>query len=86
MAKSNLGAGPWNRTLENAVAQACEGAITRLFPRIQDETIRQALAQGFAAGVEWCLSEQFDKDIAKAALAIGLDAEEAATGALRKER
>jgi hypothetical protein len=32
----------------------------------------------------WCCSEQFDADVAKAALAIGLAPEEAATGAVRK--
>ena len=54
------------------------------FENINDEKIKQALAQGFSAGVDWCCSEQFDADVAKAALAIGLAPEEAATGAVRK--
>ena len=31
-----------------------------------------------------CLSAQFDADVAKAALALGLSADEAATGAVRE--
>jgi hypothetical protein len=69
-----------------AIEQACERTIVRLFPGVRDEAIKQALAQGFLAGVDWCFSEQSDADIAEAALAIGMDPNEAATGALRKAR
>ena len=59
-------------------------AMVRLFGGINDEKIKRALTQGFSAGVDWCCSEQFDADIAKATLAIGLAPEEAVTGAVRK--
>ena len=76
--------GAWSNAFLNAVEQACETAMARLFSGVQDEAIKQALAQGFSAGVDWCCSEQFDADVAKAALAIGLAPEEAVTGAVRK--
>ena len=44
------------------------------FCGVRDEAIKQALAQGFSAGVDWCCSEKFDADVAKAALAIGMGA------------
>ena len=84
MEKSNLTEGPWDTGFSNAIEQACEMAMVRLFGGINDEKIKQALAQGFSAGVDWCCSEQFDADVAKAALAIGLAPEEAVTGAVRK--
>ena len=86
MGKSNLTNAAWNTEFSNAIEQACERAIMRLFPPIRDEAIKQALAQGFSAGVDWCFSEQFDEDIAEAALAIDMDPNEAVTGALRKAR
>jgi hypothetical protein len=86
MGKSNLTNAAWNTEFSNAIEQACERAIMRLFPPIRDEAIKQALAQGFSAGVDWCFSEQFDADVAKAALALGVSTDEAATGALRKAR
>ena len=76
--------GPWDKAFLNVIEQACVRAIERSFSDIRDETIRQALAQGFLAGVDWCCSEQFDADIAKAALAIGIEPGEAASGAIRK--
>ena len=76
--------GAWGNEFLSAVDQACEMAMVRLFGGVHDEAIKQALAQGFSAGVDWCCSEQFDADIAKAALAIGLAPEEAVTGAVRK--
>ena len=76
--------GPWDKAFLNVIEQACVRAIERSFSDIRDETIRQALAQGFLAGVDWCCSEQFDDDVAKAALAIGLASEEAVAGAIRK--
>ena len=76
--------GPWDKAFLNVIEQACVRAIERSFSEIRDEKIKQALAQGFSAGVDWCCSEQFDADVAKAALAIGLAPEEAATGAVRK--
>jgi hypothetical protein len=82
--KSNLTEGPWDTAFSNAIEQASEMAMVRLFGGVRDEAIKQALAQGFAAGVDWCCSEQFDADVAKAALAIGLASEEAVTGAIRK--
>ena len=82
--KSNLTEGPWDTAFLDAVEQACETAMARLFGGVQDKAIKQALAQDFSAGVDWCCSEQFDADIAKAALAIGLEPEEAVTGAVRK--
>jgi hypothetical protein len=84
--KSDVIDGPWDKAFLNVIEQACERAIERLFPGIRDEAIKQALAQGFLAGVDWCFSEQSDEDIAEAALAIGVSHEEAATGALRKAR
>ena len=57
-------------------------AMVRLFGGVRDEAIKQA--QGFSAGVDWCCSEQFDADMANAAVAIGLAPEEAVTGAVRK--
>ena len=74
----------WSNAFLNGVEQACETAMARLFGGVNDEQIKQALAQGFSAGVDWCCSEQFDDDVAKAALAIGLAPEEATTGAVRK--
>ena len=74
----------WVPAFLNAVEHACETAMATLFGDVNDEKIKQALAQGFSAGVDWCCSEQFDADVAKAALAIGLAPEEAATGAVRK--
>jgi len=82
--KSELTDGPWNKAFLDVVEQACERAMFRLFSGVRDEAIKQALAQGFSAGVDWCFSEQFDADIAETALAIGMDPDEAATGALRK--
>jgi hypothetical protein len=82
--KSELTDGPWNKAFLDVVEQACERAMFRLFAGVRDEAIKQALAQGFSAGIDWCFSEQFDADIAEAALAIGMDPDEAATGALRK--
>ena len=82
--KSNLADGPWSNAFMNAVEQACEMAMVRLFGGVRDEAIKQALAQGFSAGVDWCCSEQFDADVAKAALEIGLAPDEAVTGAVRK--
>ena len=58
--------------------------MARLFSGVRDERIEQAIAQGFLAGVEWCFSEQSDKDIAIAALSLGLEPNEAVTGVLRK--
>ena len=60
--------GAWSNAFLNAVEQACETAIARLFGGVNDEKIKQALAQGFSVGVDWCCSEQFDADVAKAAL------------------
>jgi hypothetical protein len=74
----------WNKDLSRAIDHACERAIARLFSDTRDERIKQALAQGFLAGVGWCFSEQSDEDIAKSALALGLEAIEAATGVLRR--
>jgi len=82
--KSEPTDGPWDRTFLNVIEQACVRAIERSFSWVRDEAIKQALAQGFSAGVDWCFSEQFDADIAEAALAIGMEPDEAATGALRK--
>ena len=82
--KSDLTDGPWDKAFLDVVEQACERAMFRLFSGVRDEAIKQALAQGFAAGIDWCFSEQFDADIAEAALAIGMEPDEAATGALRK--
>ena len=76
--------GPWDKAFLNVIEQACVRAIERSFSDIRDETISQALAQGFLAGVDWCCSKQFDADIAKAALAIGIEPGEPATGAIRK--
>ena len=70
----------WSNAFLNAVEQAYETAMASLFGGVNDEKIKQALAQGFSAGVDWCCSEQFDADVANAALAIGLAPEEAATG------
>lgn len=84
--KSELTDGPWDNAFLNAVEQACEQAMFRLFSGVRDEAIKQALAQGFSAGVDWCFSEQFDADIAEATLSVGLEPNEAATGALRKAR
>jgi hypothetical protein len=68
----------------NVIEHACLRAIERSFSGVLDEAIKQALAQGFSAGVDWCFSEQFDADVAKAALALGVSTDEAATGAVRK--
>ena len=76
--------GPWDKAFLNVIEHACLRAIERSFSGIRDAAIKQALAQGFSAGVDWCFSEQFDADIAKAALAVGVSADEAATGAGRK--
>jgi hypothetical protein len=76
--------GSWDRTFLNAIEQACESAVQKAFGKINDEKIRQALGQGFAAGVEWCFSPQFDADVAQATLAVGVTADEAASGAVRK--
>ena len=81
---SNLTDGPWSKAFSNAVEQACEIAMVRLFGGVRDEAIKQALAEGFSAGVDWCCSEQFDADVAKAALEMGLAPDEAVTGAVRK--
>jgi hypothetical protein len=72
----------WDQALSTTIEQACERAILRLFSDVHDEAIRQALAQAFLAGVDWCFSEQSDNDIAEAALAIGLGPDEAATGSI----
>jgi hypothetical protein len=77
--KADGAEGAWSNAFLNAVEQACETAMARLFGGVNDEKIKQAVAQGFSAGVDW-----FDADVAKAALAIGLAPEEAATGAVRK--
>ena len=82
--KADGAEGAWSNAFLNAVEPACETAMARLFGGVNDEKIKQALAQGFSVGVDWCCSEQFDTDVAKAALAIGLAPEEAATGAVRK--
>ena len=74
----------WDKAFSNVNAQAVERAIANLFSQVRDEAIRQALAQGFLAGVDWCFSEQSDADIAKAALLVGVEPEEATTGAIRK--
>jgi hypothetical protein len=84
MEKSNLTDGPWDKAFLNVIEHACLRAIERSFSGLRDEAIKQALAQGFSAGVEWCFSEQFDADVAKAALALGVSTDEAATGAARK--
>ena len=76
--------GPCSNAFLHAIEQACAAAMMRAFGDVGDEKIKQVLAQGFSAGVDWCCSEQFDADVAKAALAIGLAPEEAATGAVRK--
>jgi hypothetical protein len=76
--------GPWDKAFLNVIEHACLRAIERSFSGICDEAIKQALAQGFSAGVEWCFSEQLDVDVAKAALALGVSTDEAATGAARK--
>ncbi len=76
--------GAWSKKFSRAIDQACEHAMARLFAGVHDERIKQALAQGFLSGVEWCLSEQSDKDIARATLALGLEPNEAVTGVLRK--
>jgi len=70
----------WNQSLARTIEQAYERTISRLFSDVRDEAIRQALAQAFLAGVDWCFSEQSDNDIAEAALAIGLGPDEAVTG------
>ena len=72
----------WEQALSNTIEQACERAILRLFSDVRDEMTRQALAQPFLAGVDWCFSEQSDNDIAEAALAIGLEPDEAVAGAI----
>jgi hypothetical protein len=72
----------WDQALSTTIEQACDRAILRLFSDVRDEAIRQTLAQAFLAGVDWCFSEQSDNDIAEAALAIGLDPDEAVTGAI----
>jgi hypothetical protein len=82
--KTDRADGAWSNAFSDAVEQACETAMAKLFYGVNDEKIKQALAQGFSAGVDWCCSEHFDADVAKAALAIGLTPEEAATGAVRK--
>jgi len=74
----------WDKTFTNVIAQAAERAIASLFPHVRDEAIKQALAQGFLAGVDWCFSEQSDADIAKAALLVGISPAEAETGPTRK--
>ena len=76
--------GPWDKAFLNVIEHACLRAIERSLSGIRDEAIKQALAQGFSAGVDWCFSEQFDADVAKAALALGVSADEAATGAAQK--
>ena len=73
----------WTKDLSRAIDQACERAMGRLFSDVKDERLAQAMAQGFLAGVEWCFSEQSDEDIAKAALALGLEPNEAIAGELR---
>jgi hypothetical protein len=70
----------WDQSLSHTIEQACERAILKLFTDAHDEAARQALAQAFLAGVDWCFSEQSDNDIAEAALAIGLSPDEAVTG------
>jgi len=74
----------WESTFSRAVEQAAARAILRIFPHLRDEAISQALAQGFLAGVDWCFSERSDDDIADAALAMGVDVDEAMSGAIRK--
>jgi hypothetical protein len=56
--ESNLIDGPWDKAFLHIVEQACELAMFRLFSSVRDEAIRQALAQGFSAAVDWCFSEQ----------------------------
>ena len=68
----------------NVIEQACVRAIERSFGDVADEKIKQALVQGFSAGVEWCCSEEFDADVAEAALALGVSTDEAVTGDVRK--
>ena len=80
----NQGRDAWDKAFTNVVAQAAERAIASLFPHVRDDAIRQALAQGFLAGVDWCFSEQSDADIAKAALLVGVEPGEASEGAIRK--
>jgi hypothetical protein len=80
--RGSVAAEPWNKDLARAVEQACERAMFRLFSEVRDERLKQAMAQGFLAGVEWCFSEQSDEDIAKATLALGMEPNEAATGEL----
>jgi hypothetical protein len=82
MENSKLTKAAWDQALSNTIEQACERAILRLFSDVRDEEIRRALAQAFLAGVDWCFSEQSDNDIAEAALAIGLDPDEAVTGSI----
>jgi hypothetical protein len=77
--------GPWNKAFLNVIEQACELAILKTFGGVSDEKTRQALELGFSAGVEWCLSAQFDADVARAALALGVSPDEAATGAVREQ-
>ena len=81
---SNLTDGPWSNAFMNAVEQACEMAMVRLFGGVRDEAIAQALAQGFSAGVDWCCSDQFDADVAKATLEVGVSSDEVATGVVWK--
>jgi hypothetical protein len=80
--RGSVAAEPWNKDLARAVEQACERAMFRLFSEVRDERLKQAMAQGFLAGVEWCFSEQSDEDIAKATLALGMEPNEVATGEL----
>jgi hypothetical protein len=82
MGQSKPTKGAWDSSLSHTIEQACERAILRMFSDVRDEAIRQALAQAFLAGVDWCFSEQSDNDIAEAALAIGLDPDEAVTGTI----
>ena len=58
--------------------------ILENYPQVLSRIYDPGLLCLFSAGVDWCCSEQFDADVAKAALAIGLAPEEATTGAVRK--
>jgi len=82
--RRSVSAEPWNKDLARAIEQACERAMFRLFSEVRDERVKQAMAQGFLAGVEWCFSEQSDEEIAKATLALGMEPNEAVTGELRR--
>jgi hypothetical protein len=46
----------WDQSLSHTIEQVCERAILKLFSDAHDEATRQALAQAFLAGVDWCFS------------------------------